>query len=108
MQAQHNINILISQWYDGFLIIKEHIIFFILFIFYLINKCLKFDIDMIGFPIEILLRGIALKLRPREAIKCTRNCAEFRATELLFLLKNKNLNYDLEIYAADTRMEISL
>ena len=33
---------------------------------------------------------------------------EFRATELLFHLKIKNFNCELQIYAADTRIEISV
>ena len=42
----------------------------------------------------------------KEAIKYSRNCAELRATELLFHLKINNFNCDLQIYAADTRIKI--
>ena len=75
----------------------------------------------IGFPIEIPLRGIELYLRKRKQLnirRIVRNCkelrtpellaTELRATELLFHLKINNLNCDLQVYAADTRMKISL
>ena len=42
----------------------------------------------------------------KKAVKYSQNCAELRATELLFHLKINNFNCDLQIYAADTRMEI--
>ena len=43
----------------------------------------------------------------KEVIKYSHHCAELRATELLFHLKINNFNCDLQIYAADTRMEIT-
>ena len=44
----------------------------------------------------------------KKAIKYLRNCVELRATEVLFHLKIHNFNCDLQMYAADTRMKISL
>ena len=44
----------------------------------------------------------------KKAMKYLRNCVELRATEVLFHLKIHNFNCDLQMYAADTRMKISL
>ena len=75
----------------------------------------------VGFPIGFPLREIARNdcfrnfiaqscamIANKEAIKYSRNCAEFHAAELLFHLKINNFNCDLHIDAAYKRMEISL
>ena len=74
-----------------------------------------YNVFYIDFPIGIPLRGIApngcFRLRHfiarncaiianKEVIKYSRNCAELRATELIFHLKINNFNCDLQINAA--------
>ena len=79
-------------------------------------QCLKVNL---GFQTSSVARNCAQWLLPlspfhcaiiakKEAIKYLRNFAELHATELLFHLKINNFMCDLQSYAADTRMEISL